>query len=83
MAIKYSKNGALIEESVKMCTGDFQWYPGISSYCRRWFLSDLNECLLEIHSCAHSCHNTIGSYECSCDEGYHLSSDRRHCLGRE
>lgn len=45
------------------------------------FISDLNECLLGVHSCSHSCHNTPGSYECSCDDGYQLSTDKRHCLG--
>ena len=45
------------------------------------FIPDLNECLLGVHSCSHSCHNTPGSYECSCDDGYQLSTDKRHCLG--
>jgi len=33
-----------------------------------------------VHSCSHTCHNTPGSYECSCDEGYQLSADKHHCI---
>lgn len=31
--------------------------------------------------CEHNCTNTIGSFICSCREGYILSSDQRTCDG--
>ncbi|KAM8933893.1 hemicentin-2 [Pelodytes ibericus] len=43
------------------------------SYC-----ADEDEC--EQHMpCTHTCHNTLGSYSCSCPAGYALSSDNRNC----
>ena len=40
---------------------------------------DDDECELGITNCKHDCHNTIGSFECSCDIGYQLSADDRSC----
>ena len=43
--------------------------------------TDIDECSIA-NDCSHTCHNTIGSYHCSCDEGYSLSSiDSRTCNG--
>ena len=46
-------------------------------------IADLDECTMGVHSCSHMCHNTLGSYACSCKEGYQLQSDKLHCLGTE
>lgn len=43
---------------------------------------DLDECTMEVHSCSHLCHNTPGSYTCSCKDGYQLQADKRHCIGK-
>lgn len=32
--------------------------------------------------CDQSCHNTFGSYTCSCVRGYQLAADRKSCLGK-
>lgn len=45
------------------------------------FFSDINECAEGTHQCAHACHNTNGSYTCSCRAGYALNSDGRDCDG--
>ena len=33
---------------------------------------DINECTTENGGCEQNCQNTIGSYSCSCQPGYHL-----------
>ena len=43
--------------------------------------SDINECVLGTNNCNQNCHNTIGSYYCSCDPGYHLLSHPHICSG--
>ena len=44
-------------------------------------IPDLDECTMGVHSCEQSCHNTPGSYSCSCEEGFQLRTDKRHCIG--
>ena len=40
--------------------------------------ADFDECKLD-STCSQKCHNTEGSYKCSCVEGYMLKSDGRGC----
>ncbi|KAI6068371.1 von Willebrand factor C and EGF domain-containing protein isoform B [Aix galericulata] len=44
---------------------------------------DVNECRRpgDRRACQHACHNTPGSYLCSCRPGYRLSGDRVSCEG--
>ena len=44
-----------------------------------YFILDMNECKMDIHSCSHQCVNTPGSYICHCPEGLQLASDRLNC----
>ena len=44
------------------------------------FRSDIDECELE-QNCTHNCHNTYGSYECTCNDGFELLSDGYKCQG--
>ncbi len=44
--------------------------------------SDINECSVSNGQCDHTCHNTNGSYHCTCNEGYLLLEDMRGCTGR-
>ena len=41
---------------------------------------DINECLTENGGCSHLCYNNIGSFSCSCHEGYNLM-DKLFCQG--
>ena len=41
---------------------------------------DINECEEEVHNCAHICINTIGSFSCSCRDGFALDSDMTSCV---
>ena len=43
---------------------------------------DVNECLTDNGGCTHQCNNTVGSYYCSCWNGYELSSDNHTCIGK-
>lgn len=43
-------------------------------------LIDINECNSNNGGCNQHCHNTLGSYYCSCDSGYSLSGGRT-CVG--
>ena len=40
--------------------------------------SDFDECKLD-NTCSQKCHNTNGSYVCSCVDGYMLKADSRGC----
>ena len=41
--------------------------------------SETNECLTNNGGCAQICNNTFGSFTCSCNTGYSLSTDGRSC----
>ena len=42
---------------------------------------ETNECAASPSPCEHSCTNTDGSFQCSCNNGYLLDDDRRSCDG--
>ena len=47
-------------------------------------IPDKDECTLEPDICGQNCSNTIGSYLCSCIDGYRLSiADQRSCDGEQ
>lgn len=41
--------------------------------------TDINECQ-ESHPCNQHCLNTVGSYRCACEPGFHLRN--RRCIGK-
>uniref|UniRef100_A0A8C4UE85 Hemicentin-1 n=1 Tax=Falco tinnunculus TaxID=100819 RepID=A0A8C4UE85_FALTI len=50
------------------------------SHCffKCFLLPDEDECAMR-HPCSHTCHNTMGSYYCSCPKGLTISADGRAC----
>ena len=42
---------------------------------------DIDECKRSNGGCDHHCNNTIGSYYCSCNDGYSLGKDNLSCKG--
>lgn len=42
---------------------------------------DIDECTTGEAGCSQICKNTLGSFECSCDNGYELSYDSKTCDG--
>ncbi|XP_066270954.1 fibrillin-2-like [Branchiostoma lanceolatum] len=45
------------------------------------FCEDINECTTLNGGCSQTCTNTIGSYNCSCTEGFVLDLDGHNCTG--
>ena len=54
------------------CTQGYQRSP-VSTNC-----VDIDECAIQNTGCEHLCHNTQGSYFCSCYEGFNFSSTDLH-----
>lgn len=44
--------------------------------------ADINECIEGADECDHNCHNSIGSYSCSCRDGYQLEANG-HCKSKK
>ena len=42
---------------------------------------DVDECFMHVDDCDHNCNNTVGSYTCSCNDGYTLDEDGLQCNG--
>ena len=42
---------------------------------------DIDECSENNDNCSQNFSNTIGSYQCSCNDGYTLDSDQHNCNG--
>ncbi len=48
-----------------------------------FFVIDIDECLENIAGCSDTCHNTIGSFYCTCIDGYELEFENgTKCLGQ-
>jgi hypothetical protein len=45
-----------------------------------FFFSDINECETDSNDCDQLCRNTVGSFQCGCNEGYSLTSDGKSCV---
>ena len=45
------------------------------------FFSDIDECQQGLDLCNQICTNTVGSYYCTCMDGYELESDNHTCAG--
>ena len=46
-----------------------------------FLLIDVDECSINLHNCAHVCSNIVGSFNCSCQNGFILQPDGRTCEG--
>ena len=45
------------------------------------YSADVDECTEMTHMCTQNCHNSVGSYVCTCDEGFVISSNGTTCIG--
>ena len=43
---------------------------------------DIDECSMQVDECDHNCNNTLGSYTCSCNDGYLLDRNGLQCNGK-
>ena len=46
-----------------------------------YIILDINECHESIGVCSHNCINNVGSYRCTCPNGYYLGTDGKTCQG--
>ena len=44
--------------------------------------SDINECEVNRGGCAGDCENSVGSFKCTCSEGFQLAGDQLNCIGK-
>ena len=58
---------------------DFKAFKEVSLGLKPYVCFDLDECLTGRHNCEHKCHNSEGSYSCSCKFGYTLHTDAHSC----
>ena len=73
--------GYTLNADGRSCNGMFRVYlPNLSDLIITLF-SDVDECLLSTDECEQTCENTVGSYVCSCGEGYELNLDGHKCTG--
>ena len=56
-------------------TGWLLWYMWPAHTCIYWLMTDIDECDHNNGGCGDTCHNTVGSFYCTCDDGYLLQSD--------
>ncbi|XP_013385673.1 bone morphogenetic protein 1 [Lingula anatina] len=43
------------------------------------FFTDKDECAVDNGGCQHICKNTVGSYQCACNNGYQLHENKHDC----
>ena len=44
--------------------------------------TDINECTEGTHLCNHTCSNLVGSYRCSCMQGFILAENNQDCISK-
>ena len=49
---------------------------------RSHFYTDVNECGTGNGGCGQICTNSVGSFQCSCNQGFQLASDGFSCNGK-
>ncbi len=54
----------------------------LTSICNQsqHFLPDIDECNSANGGCEQNCHNSYGSYKCTCDDGFKLSDNKHDCI---
>jgi len=51
------------------------------AYGVQLFYSDIDECVQGLAGCSQSCNNTVGSYFCTCMDGFELGTNNQTCTG--
>ena len=55
--------------------------PNLKGFKLDYYAHDVDECYQQGAVCSHGCRNFLGGYECSCPEGFFMSSDGKTCFG--
>ena len=75
------RTGYRLSNDGQTCISEFKhfhWCIAVMLYIYPPLL-DIDECAERISQCHQVCHDTPGSYSCSCRPGYDLNSDGRQC----
>ena len=74
-------DGYTLQNDDRSCIGTISLAPPLLLSHATDF-SDVDECLdSALNDCEDKCINIIGSYNCSCDDGFILDIDGRSCNG--
>ena len=46
-----------------------------------YYRVDIDECEENTDGCEYNCTNTMGSFICTCPDGFEVGSDDRSCVG--
>ncbi|XP_019615701.1 PREDICTED: uncharacterized protein LOC109463369 [Branchiostoma belcheri] len=63
----------LVGDSSSTCQADRTWSSNVPS------CNDIDECSAANGGCDHVCTNTLGSFQCSCVDGFNLNVDGHSC----
>lgn len=74
------EDGFQLVEGTNQCEGIIILHDKSSYYCFLLSSIDINECE-GVNDCQQRCENSVGSFTCSCENGFTLSSDGRNCTG--
>ena len=66
----------------KTCDGKINHIPSTYYNFTFFIVTDIDECFEGISGCSQYCVNNVGSYYCTCDNGYLLNSDQHTCDGK-
>ena len=72
------QSGFVLATNLANCTGKMASLYNNEMVC--FFITDIDECS-GTNPCTQYCNNTIGSFECSCRDGFQLHSDKFTCTG--
>ena len=78
--ICYCNDGYSLDSNGLNCSGKVIWNFRLDIIVINLLL--IVRCTNGDHSCEHNCHNTDGSYTCSCNSGYSLTSNNKSCSGK-
>ena len=77
--------GYELQEDKVNCAGNNRYrYNYLATYVYSTILqSDIDECTQGLAGCSYNCINTLGSFLCTCMNGFELLSDNRNCGGNQ
>ena len=66
---------------IKKGTGSLKHFPSLLLVRGKHAVSDIDECATNANECQQGCDNLVGSFQCTCNDGYALNTDGKTCTG--